>query len=107
MNKPNYNEPIEGEVCGMPMEAYAITTQLLYDEGCISNRDVRRIASFVELDRHSPQFMLELPKLIHKACERWLEKMEGKELDEDEKTMDALVRTLEKTTAAEIRKAVS
>lgn len=103
----DFDQPIEGEVCGMPMEAYAITVQLLHDEGCITNREVRRIASFVELDKHSPQFMLELPKMINAACDRWLEKMHGKQLDEDERNMEALVQKLKTTTAAEIRKAVS
>src|SRR5882757_8941728 len=60
----SFDEPIEGEILGMPMEAYALTCQLLRDDGFIETRELRQLASFVELDKDSHQFKLEMPRII-------------------------------------------
>jgi hypothetical protein len=105
----DFDQPIEGEICGMPMESYAVTVQLLLEAGCIMPREVRQIISYVELDKDSPQFVLELPKLINRACKRWIAQVEEGQIqfDEDAKDVDLLVRKLLETTDQEIRKAVS
>jgi hypothetical protein len=105
----NFDEPIEGEICGMPMESYAITVQLLLEADCITPREVRQITSYVELDKDNPQFVLELPKLIHRACLRWIAGVKDGTIafDDDAKDVDLLVRKLLETTDQEIRKAVS
>lgn len=105
--RPNYNEPIEGEVCGMPIEAYALACQLLHDDGAIGKREYKQLCSYVELSPDNPKFAIEMPKIVNAACARWLKEREGKELDEEDAEMRILVERLQKTTDEEIRRAVS
>jgi len=106
MSQPDYNEPIDGEICGIPLEAYALGCQLLYDDKYISEREYRQICSYVELPPDSAQFKIGVPKIVNAACRRWLKAHPG-ELGEEDAEMKVLVERLKKATDEEIRRAVS
>ena len=103
----NFDKPIEGEICGMSLEAYRLAVQLLADVGCIDAIEARQIIHYVQLDPNGPHFQLEVPRIIHRACTRWIMANPEKTLTDDGRLMNIVVRKLRQTTELEIRKAVS